>query len=205
MKDAGSFWARRRAAVEAEAHADAVATQASEERARAEALAYKDDAEVLAELGLPNPEDMQSGDDFSAFMNRDVPEHLRKQALRTLWRSNPVLACVDGLNEYDDDYRAAMLLQEPIKTAYQVGKGMLKHIEEMERQASEEVVSPEHDDDAQDVTALDVDETEMPQVGADDVTLEPVMAQIDLADVEEDMTASPTPRRMRFRFEEAAL
>ncbi|MEM9576653.1 MAG: DUF3306 domain-containing protein [Pseudomonadota bacterium] len=205
MRDAGSFWARRRAAVEAEAQAEAEAQKAAAHKARAEALAQKDDAEVLAELGLPDPGAMQSGDDFSAFMNRDVPEHLRKQALRTLWRSNPVLACVDGLNEYDDDYRAAMLLQEPIKTAYQVGKGMLKHIEEMERQAADEDVSSDSDPEGEglDVAGLDADEGVMSAVSRDDVPSQPDPVQTETIETADDIP--PAPRRMRFRFKEAAV
>ena len=37
------------------------------------------------------------GDDFSGFMARNVPDHLRRRALRKLWVSNPVLANLDGL------------------------------------------------------------------------------------------------------------
>jgi hypothetical protein len=37
-------------------------------------------------------------------MKQAVPEELRRLALRKLWRSDPVLANVDGLNDYDLDY-----------------------------------------------------------------------------------------------------
>lgn len=206
MTEVGSFWARRRAAVEAEAQAELHAEQEKQAAVQAEALAQKDDAEILADMGLPHPEEMQSGDDFAAFMARDVPEHLRRQALRTLWRSNPVLACVDGLNEYDDDYRAAMLLQEPIKTAYQVGKGMLKHIEEMERQAAaarapqEEVEEalPEHDE-------IEVAETDATHVSFQDASEEVETGQAAAFEAQDDILEAPAPRRMRFRFDEATL
>ena len=111
MSDVGSFWARRRAAVQAEEQAELHAVEEAQVAAKAAELAEKDDAVILEQMGLPDPAAMKAGDDFTGFMSREVPEHLRRQALRTLWRSNPVLACVDGLNEYDDDYRAAMLLQ----------------------------------------------------------------------------------------------
>ncbi|MFK7745192.1 MAG: DUF3306 domain-containing protein [Roseobacter sp.] len=202
MSEVSSFWARRKAAVAAEAEAEAHAAVAVEEAERQQELAQKDDAEILAEMGLPDPTEMQQGDDFSAFMSRDVPEHLRKVALRTLWRSNPVLANVDGLNEYDDDYRAAMLLKEPIKTAYQVGKGMLKHIEEMERQAAEA-------DQPKEADIADVPEEEG-EVIAEAVEAEATEAapQIQMAydqptEIVGDETIAPMPRKMRFRFEEA--
>ncbi|MCX8227618.1 MAG: DUF3306 domain-containing protein, partial [Sulfitobacter sp.] len=127
-----SSWSRRRAAVAAEAATlkreaeDAVVAEQQAE------LAEKSEAEILEELGLPDPDALVMGDDFKAFMVKTVPQYLRKRALRSLWRSNPVLACVDGLNDYDDDYLTGSTGQGPIKTSYQVGKGMLAHLLEME-------------------------------------------------------------------------
>jgi len=45
--------------------------------------------------------------DFTVFMNDKVPETLRRMALRKLWRSNPILANIDGLNDYDEDFTDA--------------------------------------------------------------------------------------------------
>jgi hypothetical protein len=204
MSEVGSFWARRRAAVRAEEEAEARAAEIALSQADADALAEKDDAEVLEELGLPDPATLQAGDDFSAFMSPKVPERLRKVALRALWRSNPVLANLDGLNEYDDDYRAAMLLQEPIKTAYQVGKGMMKHIEEMERKAEAAEI-------AKDAEAEEGEPKEQAVLAeASDSEPEEQLAQptVESAfmDAGDDAVASdPAPRRMQFRFEEAAV
>lgn len=192
MTARASFWARRRAAVEAEAEADARAAQVADEAARDEALAERDDEEVLREMGLPDPALMQQGDDFAAFMSREVPEHLRRKALRTLWRSNPVLACVDGLNDYDDDYRTAAMGQGVIKTAYQVGKGMTAHLEEMARQAEAALAPPEEE-------AVEFDEEPVIAAAETEVTV----AEAPQA-VEED-NITPAPRRMRFHFEEAAV
>lgn len=194
-----SFWARRRAGLQAEAEAETQAQLAEEAAARAEAHAEKDDATVLEEMGLPDPAALTAGDDFAAFMAKDVPEHLKNKALRVLWRSNPVLACVDGLNEYDDDYRAAMLAAEPIKTAYQVGKGMMAHVEEMARQkeAAESVVeTPEIEEEmpeqmVQDCTSREEVVAETPQEVAE-------------ATMSDELELDIAPRRMRFRFEEAA-
>ncbi|MEE9194622.1 MAG: DUF3306 domain-containing protein, partial [Alphaproteobacteria bacterium] len=43
--------------------------------------------------------------DYSVFMKEGVPEQLKKLALRKLWRSDPVFAVLDGLNDYDEDFR----------------------------------------------------------------------------------------------------
>lgn len=204
MSGKTTFWARRRAAVQAEADAELHAVEEAEVLTRDEALAERDDAEVLEEMGLPDPAGMQKGDDFSAFMARDVPEHLRRQALRTLWRSNPVLACVDGLNEYDDDYRAAMLLNEPIKTAYQVGKGMTKHIEEMQRQADAKLAKDSAEEE------IEIEEEELiAEAREPDVTIVDSEESTPVTSVQEEQptepeAAAPTPRRMRFQFEEAS-
>ena len=198
MTQATSFWARRKAAVAAEAAEEARTAELAQ---RTEEIEGKEDSEILAEMGLPDPASMEQGDDFSAFMSRDVPEHLRKRALRTLWRSNPVLANVDGLNEYDDDYRAAMLLQEPIKTAYQVGKGMKAHIDEMARQAREADEQPSEPEQIEEPEIIVAQTENEPSVDMDETTeaqSEP-QAQSDTGELEE----APTPRRMRFRFEEA--
>ena len=193
MKGDTTFWARRRAAVQAEAEADVRAQEEAMLAARAEALAERDDAEILAEMGLPDPESMQRGDDFSAFMSREVPERLRRKALRTLWRSNPVLACVDGLNDYDDDFTIGATGNGPIKTAYQVGKGMMYHLEAIARQsepALEEILTPAPEEADVPVAMAAVEE-------AVDMPPEPETVE-DLAEGIEGFA----PRRMRFRFEE---
>ena len=193
MKGDTTFWARRRAAVQAEAEADVRAQEEAMLAARAEALAERDDAEILAEMGLPDPESMQQGDDFAAFMSREVPERLRRKALRTLWRSNPVLACVDGLNDYDDDFTIGATGNGPIKTAYQVGKGMMYHLEAMARQsepALEEILTPAPEEADVPVAMAAVEE-------AVDMPPEPETVE-DLAEGIEGFA----PRRMRFRFEE---
>ncbi|TNF58245.1 MAG: DUF3306 domain-containing protein [Rhodobacteraceae bacterium] len=129
------FWARRKAAVQAEAEAEARARDSAKEaQARAE-LEAKDDADILAELDLPDPDLLQLGDDVRGFMSSAVPERLRRRALRRLWRLNPILANLDGLNDYDTDFTDAAFLTGDVPTTYQVGKGLLAHVKEMARQA----------------------------------------------------------------------
>lgn len=85
--------------------------------------AVETEAEFLARNGLPDPDTLRRGDDFGAFMRAGVPALLRRRALRRLWTSNPVLACLDGLNDYDGDYTSPG--PSAMKTAYRVGRGLL--------------------------------------------------------------------------------
>lgn len=187
MSGATFSWSRRRAAVAAEAEAEERAAEDAVIREEQKALAEKSDAEILEELGLPDPDCLVQGDDFKAFMAKAVPQHLRNRALRKLWRSNPVLACVDGLNDYDGDYLTGSTGQGAIKTGYQVGKGMLAHLLDVERQA-EALASEEPETE---------DETPQDEAGeADEDT--PMMAEA----AEREPTAAPVTRRMQFQFEE---
>ena len=74
---ARDFWSRRRAAVQAEADAEVLESQrlaeAQKVEERAKLEAEKTDEELLAELGLPDPDSMKMGDDFAAFMFEAVP------------------------------------------------------------------------------------------------------------------------------------
>lgn len=89
----------------------------------------RSDADILQELGLPDPETLKPGDDFSAFMTGPVPSRIRNRALRKLWISNPVLANLDELLEYGEDYTDAATVVENLETAYRVGKGFLRREE----------------------------------------------------------------------------
>ena len=201
MTKVQSTWSRRKAAVVAEAVAEERAAEEAVIAEQHESLAEKTDVDILEELGLPDPDKMARGDDFKAFLKKTVPEHLRKRALRTLWRSNPVLACVDGLNDYDDDYLTGSFGQGPISTTYQVGKGMLSHLLEVERQKKvllapvEEVATLEPTEEKLDYEG----EESLDQTYASQLT--PYDSAIEMQEAEPTMT---TPRRMTFHFEDDA-
>ncbi len=192
MTERADFWSRRKAAVQAEAEAEIAAVEAqvlSEQHAE---LEKKTDAEILAEFDLPDPDALQPGDDVSGFMAKAVPDRLRRRALRRLWRLNPVLANVDGLVDYGEDYTDAACVIENLQTAYQVGKGMLAHVEALAAKAEET-------------------EEEALKVQAENPETEPVSAESNepapeperIAQVEEPQEAelTPAPRRMKFEFE----
>ncbi|MCV2886780.1 DUF3306 domain-containing protein [Ruegeria aquimaris] len=203
MSAGSDFWTRRRAAVVAEERAEAAALSA-EARAQAQAaLEQESDEDILARLELPDPDTLQPGDDVARFMSDLVPDRLRRRALRRLWRLNPVLANVDGLVDYGEDYTDAALVVENLQTAYQVGKGMLAHIEALAAQAK-----GEEDTGEEDLPATTPDETEeAPLVLAE--TSPPEMEAASAADAGNEVVplrdpeapALPAPRRMRFSFE----
>ncbi len=112
---------RRVPPAEAPGPADAEADAPPDERS---------DEEVLEELGLPDPDTLKAGDDFKAFMASAVPARIRNRALRKLWTSNPVLANLDRLVDYDDDFTDAAMVPEILRTGYQVGRGWIEDTEE---------------------------------------------------------------------------
>jgi hypothetical protein len=124
------FWSRRKEAVR---KAEAAEEAREQEQLKAEQLAAleeKSDEDILEELGLPEPESLGKDDDFTRFLSRTVPERLRRRALRRLWLTNPVLANLDGLNDYEEDYTDAATAGQLVRTAYQVGRGFLKSVTE---------------------------------------------------------------------------
>jgi len=188
-------WARRKRAVAAEAEAGAAAMPAPKPDP-AETAEPESEAEVLARLRLPVPESLRLGDDFSVFMKAGVPEFLRRRALRVLWRSNPVLANLDGLNDYDADFNAPEMTKAVLATAYRVGRGFLRAEEEAEisHQNAEEC-SPEAGE-APEATG----KAEGPSAEPDHVV--EANAGVGEAPPEAEQTEAdqgPRPRRMRFQ------
>ena len=201
MSDEQDFWARRKAKVEAETLAEQAAVEQLVLAEQHAVLEEKTDAELLEELDLPDPDTLVMGDDFSVFMSKTVPDRIRRRALRILWRSNPVLANVDMLVDYGEDFTDAAMAVENIQTTYQVGKGMLKHVQEMARQAEErenptepEVLEEEVEDEAETLMAVSEGDAESAEA------VEPY------AELEEEHvdSLSPSPRRMKFVIEENA-
>lgn len=181
------MWSRRRAAVRAEAEAEEqaqLATVVAREQAQ---LEEKTDAEILAELDLPDPDDMQAGDDFSAFLKSAVPERLRRRALRKLWLSNPVLANVDNLVDYGEDFTASADALETVRTIYQVGKGMLTQTEDPPEKSAQ--VEPETEEETELLT-----ETAQPEIA--------VIAEPTPEPETQDDAIAPPRRKMRFAFAE---
>lgn len=124
MSDEQNFaarWSDRKKAVQDEAEAEIVIEEVEE---LVEDLPEKTEAELLEELGLKDPDEMEAGDDFSVFMSKAIPQQLKNRALRKLWLSNPVLANIDNLVDYGEDYTIdPNAVVEKIASAYKVGRG----------------------------------------------------------------------------------
>lgn len=194
------FWSRRKAAVQAEQEAEQRAADAAVEAQREAELAERPDEEILEELGLPDPDTLGPGDDFKVFLTQAVPARIRSRALRRLWISNPVLANIDGLVDYGEDFTDASRVMEGLQTAYQVGKGMTRHIEEMARQAEADLAADEAGaEDPEDTPEEQLADT---AAAAPEATPEPPAdAEAEMAEAPED-DIQPVRRRMRFSFED---
>ncbi|MEL7097357.1 MAG: DUF3306 domain-containing protein [Pseudomonadota bacterium] len=174
-----SFWDRRRAAVAAEE----ATLEAEVQEAK---LAERTDEEILAELELPEPEALESPDAVRDFLKAELPQRLKTRALRRLWRLNPVLANLDGLVDYGEDFTDSATVIENMQTVYQVGKGMLTALtEEPEADIEEDV------EEAEDVLLAEAEPEE-----AREITPTP------LPDPEPEAPAMPQ-RRMRFVVQQA--
>ncbi len=113
------------------------------DRPPSEADSDAGDPEVIAKL--PDLDSLTEDSDFTAFLQDGVPDALRRQALRRLWRLNPIFANLDGLNDYDEDYSALGIVAENIKTIYKVGKGYLDEDEDEPEGATEDAVAAKPD------------------------------------------------------------
>lgn len=199
------FWARRKAAVQAEEQEAARLAEAEVQAERDAELAERTDEDILAELELPDPDTLQDGDDFKVFLTDAVPARIRTRALRRLWRLNPVLANVDGLVDYGEDFTDAACVIENLQTAYQVGKGMTEHVLELARKAeaaaaAEDAPEPESSDLALAENAQPLDMHDAPDDDAQEAPEH--IPDYDFSDLgpDEDM-APPASRRMRFAFD----
>lgn len=100
------------------------------------------DLEIIEKYGLKDPDELGMGDDFAGFMRPVIPEHLRRRALRALWRSNPVLANLDGLNDYDGDLTGGSVPAGQLKTVYKVGLGIVRNVMEASDRAEQPANEP---------------------------------------------------------------
>ncbi|SUS06173.1 conserved hypothetical protein [Candidatus Defluviicoccus seviourii] len=129
LRDRLSRWSR----LKAEA---AAGTAEAETR---ESAAMPEDGAIVAEQQaadtppdaapeLPDLATLTADSDYTVFLAAGVAEETRREALRILWRSDPVLANLSGLNDYDDDYRAIGTVQEVVETVYKAGAGYLEQL-----------------------------------------------------------------------------
>ncbi len=168
----------------------------------------KSDDEILSILELPDPEKLKLGDTVEKFMDGRVPERIRARALRAFWKTNPLLANIDGLDEYCDDYTDAATVIENLQTIYEVGKGYAEQaLDSLESLADDDTSTDEElgsaivaqvDTRLEDEESADSEET----FAESDTPDQGVTPQNHLSllnnDIPERVTIVPRPRRMRF-------
>lgn len=142
---------------EGSSHAGPVANAEDGEVATGETEAPKKD---FADFDF---EQLDYESDYKQFMGSDVTSEARHKALRKLWVSNPVLANMDGLDDYCEDYTdaAVCLPKGMMKTAYQYGRGFLNDEEVAEWEAlGKEPEQPPQDADADAEVVAEADGSE---------------------------------------------
>jgi hypothetical protein len=82
-----------------------------------------DTGKLLTEEDLPDIATLNYDSDFSVFLQKNVPDYLHKLALRKLWHSDPVLANLDGLNDYDLDYTISEIAEIAAQSAEDLARG----------------------------------------------------------------------------------
>lgn len=203
-------WSRLKTAPPAREEGPEAAPTDADASPEASRFEERSDEDILAELGLPDPSKLQPGDDVKGFMQDAVPDRIRRLALRQLWRSNPVLANLDELVDYGEDYTDAATVIENLQTAYKVGEGMVRRLTEDE----EDETPP--DDEAEGARGAEaagqapgdgpkpVDGPDEPIAAATDAP-DPEDARRALAEddpAEADRVEAPPLRRMAFTFDD---
>jgi hypothetical protein len=130
-------WSRRKHAARA----------AGSEEVREEAAAP--DAPAPAEpepaAELPSIDDLDETSDYTPFLAREVPVELRRQALRKLWRSSPALANLDGLNDYDLDFKG-LGAGKLVRTVFEAGKALARKVAAADAQSPQTPPKPAETD-----------------------------------------------------------
>lgn len=98
--------------------------------------------EAPEDLDLPDIESLTGNSDFTAFMKEGVPDDLKNLALRKLWRSDPVYANLDGLNDYDPEH-VTFLVQAAEVAKEMLGKALKADGDEGKVAAADAVESME--------------------------------------------------------------
>ncbi len=143
-----SRWSRRRAQVREaeEREAQEIAAREAEQAETQALLADPEQRDVppddetrqkwIEELEQIDIDALSYDSDFTIFMKSWVPGALRQRALRKLWTTNPALAVLDGLNDYDLDYTDAAMGAGKVISSWSPQGGYAK-LEEMAEKVSE--------------------------------------------------------------------
>ena len=190
-------WSRRKLEAGKESEPTPPAAEESEPSPEEQELAINEalpERDLLEKYDLPDPDAIELGTDVTGFMRKEIPEFLRRKALRALWKSNPVLAVLDGLNDYDEDFSDAATAVNGVQTLYRVGQGLFDKTAKVDKQVDEHVENQiqEQPEATETIAPEEVAERSEPEIaaGSSDTTRH--------AEAE----AEPAPRyRPRMRFD----
>jgi len=207
-----SRWSARKTAV---AQSETAEAEARIEAKRLEEAQPEIEAQEAENRKIAEAIDIDVADyetDFTPFLKDGVPAALRRRAMRAMWRTNPILANVDGLNDYDEDFRIVEGAFETVKSTWEVGRGyagkakevsqeMKSRDEEIRKAIEAEKDSPLGGDDDNleeaDVanTIQELDDKEIRDDTRETLTQNPdISAQADTA---EDQPPQPAPPSQR--------
>jgi len=132
-----SRWSARKSAM---AQNEAATAEAQIEAKRLEEERPEIEAAQAANRQIAEAIDIELADyetDFTPFLKDGVPAALRRRALKAMWRTNPILANVDGLNDYDEDFRVVQAGFEVVKSTWEVGRGYAAKAKEVSREMAD--------------------------------------------------------------------
>lgn len=119
-RDFASRWSERRRRVREDEAAAREVRSAEPDEEREAMLARNREAAERVDLDT-----ISETTDMSVFLREGVPDLLRRQAMRRLWRSSPVFANVDRLNDYDENFADPSRAMATFQSAWQAGRGYL--------------------------------------------------------------------------------
>jgi Protein of unknown function (DUF3306) len=170
-----SRWSQRKAAARRGAALEEKTDDRRTEEAALQPPAEAADAHAVSaeqeQPALPSVEELTAESDYTVFLADNVPESIKRAALARLWRSDPVFANLDGLNDYDEDYNLANSLIASVRSAYKAGKGYADEAEEKLAQAdgdaADEAVGDAESDATPSAQAVENDKNDAPVDDAD--------------------------------------
>jgi len=139
----------------------------------------EEDREVAEKMGLPDIENLAAGSNFKPFLADGVPQIMKRMALRKLWATNPAFAVLDGLNDYDENFRVTNVLIDAAATTYRVGKGYFtdeeleaKRVADAEKTARAEAAKAEANkpDEAEAAADVEPESAEIAENDTDDAS-----------------------------------
>ncbi len=137
------------------AQTDELCEQGNEKGEEQQAVPPREDEIDTEKFANVDYEALDYDSDYTQFMAKNVPEFVRRKALRALWNSDPVFANLDGLNDYDEDFTIVEPMTKAIESAWNMGKGYMTAEEEEKKKAARE---EEEEEEVQVVSAEEADD-----------------------------------------------